>query len=283
MTFEPDIDQVRGWVLEGAGIAKHHFRNVTPEWKTGHSPVTVADRAVEQLLTERLRAAYPAHGIIGEEFGGDELTREYIWTVDPIDGTRSYVEGLPTWNITLALLHRRVPVFGLVYMPMTDDWTYTQGDDVLHNGVSVRDRLMTAWGRDSFVLARSDLLARYDMVFKRIMALGSSATHMALTAQGAALAMITYDSYVWDVAAGMAFLRLQGGGLFFHDGTPVDLAERDLTRKIEGLYIGGHAAVVPRLLPLITQRAALRTQPAWDSANNRHHQPHEQPRENRTS
>lgn len=263
MEFQVDIEQVRGWVVEGAAIARHHFRRVTPEWKDGHSPVTIADRAIEELLRARLSVAFPQHGIIGEEHGAHDLERDFLWTIDPIDGTRSYVEGLPTWSITLALLHRRVPVFGLVYMPMTGDWYYTEGDDVLHNGLSIRHKLMTCWGLDSFVLARSDLLARYDVRFKRIMALGSSATHLAATAQGAALAMITFDSYVWDLAAGMAFLQRQGGGLFFHDGTPLTLAGRDLTAKITGLYVGGHAAVMPRLLPLISERPALRTQPDW--------------------
>ncbi len=129
-----NINQIRGWVAEAGQIALGHFQHVETEWKGVANPVTAADREIEQFLSARIRQAYPDHGIIGEEYGAQSLDVEYLWTVDPIDGTRVYVEGLSTWSVTVALLHRRVPIFGLVYMPCIDDWTYTEGDDVIHNG-----------------------------------------------------------------------------------------------------------------------------------------------------
>jgi len=173
------------------------------------------------------------------------------------------VEGLPTWSITIALLHRRVPVFGLIYLPMIDDWTYTDGDDVIHNGESNRDRLAPAWEPGSFVMARSDAHAATDIRFGRIMTMGSTASHMAYTARGAAVATITHDSYLWDVAAGLAITAKQGGETRFLNGDLLDFQTRDLTALIGGTYITGHPDVVRRLLPLVTPRAEQIQHPAW--------------------
>src|SRR5690554_6662838 len=127
MPIALDIDEIKGWLVEAGKIARRYFGNVYVEWKATADPVTVADRETEQYLKARIRARYPGHGVIGEEYGGDEVGREYLWTIDPIDGTRAYVEGLPTWSVTIALLHQGSPIFGIVYMPMIDDWTYNQG------------------------------------------------------------------------------------------------------------------------------------------------------------
>jgi len=123
LTLPLDTNQVRAWVSEAGEIARNLFGRATVELKTNNSPVTAADRAIEQLLSGYIREAYPDHGIVGEEFGSEHLDREYVWAIDPIDGTQAYVDGLPTWCITLAVLHHRVPEFGMTYLPLVDDWT----------------------------------------------------------------------------------------------------------------------------------------------------------------
>ncbi len=258
-----DIDAIRDWIGEAGDVARHYFGHVRAEWKGIGDPVTAADREIEQLLTARIQDAHPDHGIIGEEYGSHTPDREYLWTIDPIDGTRVFVEGLPTWSITIALLHRRTPVFGLIYLPMIDDWTYTDGDDVIHNGESIRDRLASSWEPASFVMARSDANATTDIRFGRIMTMGSTASHMAYTARGAAVATITHDSYLWDVAAGLAITARQGGETRFLNGDLLDFRTRDLTALVGGTYVTGHPDVVRRLIPLVTPRATPIQHPAW--------------------
>ncbi|MBN1202079.1 MAG: inositol monophosphatase [Anaerolineae bacterium] len=263
MNLTLDTDRIRDWIAEAGDIARHYFKHVNVEWKGLANPVTAADREIEQLITARLREAYPDHGIIGEEFGGDPTAQDYLWTIDPIDGTRAYVEGLPSWSITIALLYRRVPVFGLVYMPLYDDWTYTDGDDVINNGTSIQGCLHTAWKPESYVLARSDAHAEYDIRFTRVMTMGSTASHMAYTARGASVATLVHDSYCWDIAAGAAIITKLGGEIRFLSGEALDFRTLDLTACINGMYIAGHPDVVRRLLPLITPRNAPRTHPDW--------------------
>ena len=263
MTILLNTDQIRSWAAEAGDIALHYFGNVDPEWKAIASPVTAADREIERLFKRRIHETYPDHGVIGEEFGAEMLDREYLWVIDPIDGTRAYVEKLPSWSITLALLRHRQPVFGLVFIPLYDDWTYTDGDDVICNGEVVTDRLKTCWQEDSYIFWRSDAGSLYDLQFTRIMTLNSSASHLAYTARGASVATLTHDSYVWDIAAGAAFMAKQGGEFRFKTGQPLDFSTIDLHKPIMGLYAAGHPDVVRRLLPLVNPRPAPYEHPAW--------------------
>lgn len=96
-------------------------RRLAVDDKADESPVTIADREVETALRDRIAARYPSHGIWGEEFGKIGLDAEYVWSVDPIDGTRSFITGHPLWGTLLALLHRGKPVVGVIDIPATGE------------------------------------------------------------------------------------------------------------------------------------------------------------------
>ena len=79
----------------------------------GHfDPVTAADRAAEQAMRTLIRSSFPEHGIIGEEFGPERADAEYVWVLDPIDGTKSFIAGMPVWGTLIALTRLGEPVFG---------------------------------------------------------------------------------------------------------------------------------------------------------------------------
>lgn len=80
-------------------------------------PVTAADRAAENAMRALIRRTFPEHGIIGEEFGGEFVDAEYVWALDPIDGTKSFISGMPAWGTLIALTRRGEPVFGMVHQP----------------------------------------------------------------------------------------------------------------------------------------------------------------------
>ena len=80
-------------------------------------PVTEADRAAELTLRKLIARTFPTHGILGEEFGDERLDAEYVWVLDPIDGTRAFVAGLPTWGTLIGLTRHGVPVRGLMHQP----------------------------------------------------------------------------------------------------------------------------------------------------------------------
>jgi myo-inositol-1(or 4)-monophosphatase len=82
-------------------------------------PVTAADRAGETAMRALIRATFPDHGITGEEFGPERADAEYVWALDPIDGTKSFIAGMPAWGTLIALTRNGAPVFGMMHQPFT--------------------------------------------------------------------------------------------------------------------------------------------------------------------
>jgi len=85
----------------------------------GFDPVTAADRAAETAMRTLIRRTFPNHGIIGEEYGKERADAEYVWVLDPIDGTKSFISGMPAWGTLIALLRSGEPVFGMMNQPFT--------------------------------------------------------------------------------------------------------------------------------------------------------------------
>jgi len=80
-------------------------------------PVTEADRAAEAVMRRMIKDSFPQHGIVGEEFGSERADADYVWVLDPIDGTKSFIAGLPIWGTLIALMHRGTPVYGMMHQP----------------------------------------------------------------------------------------------------------------------------------------------------------------------
>lgn len=95
--------------------------NVANKAGAQYDPVTDADREAERVIADMVAQAYPEHGFIGEEFGTRGGDGAYRWIVDPVDGTRAYVCGAPTWTTLIALEHRNAPTLGVIDQPYTDE------------------------------------------------------------------------------------------------------------------------------------------------------------------
>lgn len=100
-------------------ISRKHFRQpLMIKTKANHSPVTIADCAIELKLRELIHHYYPQHGIIGEEFANAATTNEYCWVLDPIDGTVAFTSGKPTFTTLIALLQHEQPVLSVIDQPI---------------------------------------------------------------------------------------------------------------------------------------------------------------------
>ena len=91
-------------------------------------PVTEADRGAEAAMRRLIAQTFPAHGVIGEEYGQDRPEAEYVWVLDPIDGTKSFISGLPTWGTLIGLMHRGKPVYGMMAQPFTRERFFGDGN-----------------------------------------------------------------------------------------------------------------------------------------------------------
>ncbi len=85
----------------------------------GFDPVTAADRAAEQAMRALIRQNFPSHGVIGEEYGAERTDAEYVWVLDPIDGTKSFITGMVAWGTLIGLMRFGEPVFGMMNQPFT--------------------------------------------------------------------------------------------------------------------------------------------------------------------
>lgn len=110
--------------LSGEAILPHFRKSISVDNKAGRGefdPVTIADRAAENVIREAIQAAYPDHGIVGEEFGMINKGARYTWVIDPIDGTRSFIIGAPMWGTLIGLLDGDQPVLGMINQPYTGE------------------------------------------------------------------------------------------------------------------------------------------------------------------
>jgi len=123
-------------------ILRRYFRTaVAAEDKPDQSPVTIADRETEETLRAMIEAEFPEHGIIGEEFGETRTDAEYVWTLDPLDGTAAFITGKPLFGTLIGLLHQGTPVFGIIDHPITGErWSGGSGMGATCNGEKVQTR-----------------------------------------------------------------------------------------------------------------------------------------------
>ena len=108
--------------------------------KADDSPVTAADREAERLLRRLIRARFPEHGIVGEEFGSEREDAEYVWVLDPIDGTTSFVAGVPLFGTLIGLMRGGQPILGVIHQPITNELLIGSSSATTLNGRPVRVR-----------------------------------------------------------------------------------------------------------------------------------------------
>jgi myo-inositol-1(or 4)-monophosphatase len=101
-------------------------------------PVTEADRAAELTMRRLIENVFPSHGIVGEEFGDVRADAEYVWVLDPIDGTKSFICGLPVWGTLIGLTHNGRPCYGLMHQPFTRERFSGDGEAAYWRGPARR-------------------------------------------------------------------------------------------------------------------------------------------------
>ncbi len=100
----------------------------------GFDPVTAADRAAEMAMRTLIKRTFPEHGVIGEEFEPERPDAEYVWVLDPIDGTKSFISGMPVWGTLIALTRRGEPIYGRMHQPFTREHFSGDGRGARYRG-----------------------------------------------------------------------------------------------------------------------------------------------------
>ena len=125
----------------GQEILKYFRQSLNIEDKADTSPVTQGDKNSERVMREMLKERFPDHGIVGEEYGMENEDAEFVWVLDPIDGTKSFISGLPLFGTLIALLHKGRPVVGVINQPYTKErWLGILNKPTTLNGKKIHTR-----------------------------------------------------------------------------------------------------------------------------------------------
>jgi histidinol phosphatase-like enzyme (inositol monophosphatase family) len=201
-------------------VALRYFRTqVTVEYKGDRSPVTQADRECEQRIVEILHHAFPEYGVVGEEFG-ERPGAQARWIIDPIDGTKNFIRGIPYFATLIALEEDGEVTTGVIYAPAVDDLLYAQkgqgafdrtGRLQVSAITTLRQGLIIFGGLDIFRNAgRWDAFERLVRASGRQRGFGDYFGH-TFVARGQAEAMVELDLKPWDLAAIKIVIEEAGG------------------------------------------------------------------------
>ena len=250
-----ELVEFAGRLADASGaIAMRLFRSgISFELKPDRSPVTVADQQAEAAIRRLIGATYPEHGVIGEEYGEDRRDAEFVWVLDPIDGTKSFITGRPTFGTLIALTHEGRPLLGVIDHPaLRERWVGARGHPTLMNGLSVRTRpcpdpanaALYASSPHLFVGDAEAAFARVRTVTRQVL-YGSDCYAFGLVASGFADLQVDARLGIHDYLAAVAVIEGAGGTMTDWDGRPLTLASGD--RVIAAGDAGLHEQVLELL------------------------------------
>ncbi len=253
-----EIDRYRTLMVEMAAESGAFIRplfghrGLAVESKSDNTPVTVADRGAEEMMRAMIKKRYPEHGIIGEEFGSERADAEFVWMLDPIDGTKSFITGVPLWGTLIALLHQGQPILGCIHQPILAQLLVGDGTSTTLNGRPTRIRPCKRLEDATVLTSDTTNLAKYQngaaaeaMVRQaKLYRTWGDCYGYLLVASGLADVMLDPIMNPWDIAALIPVIRGAGGIITDWQGKAPFPAESTIAAPPEL-----HAQVVAALNP----------------------------------
>ena len=241
----------------GALLRDFYHRGVATEYKGDVDLVTEADRASEKLIGERLKSAFPSHGIYGEEGTRSGLDKEFRWYIDPLDGTTNFAHGFPAFCVVLGC-EQRGPglaadedgemVAGVIYDPLRDEmFSAAKGEGAMLNGqaihVSKAKMLQESLIATGFPSQKRHLTPNvhfyqeFTLRSHGVRRAGSAALDMAYVACGRLDGFWEFNLNPWDTSAGVLLVEEAGGTVTHFDGSKFTLDSREVLAT-NGLILG---------------------------------------------
>ncbi|MGD9481190.1 inositol monophosphatase family protein [Shinella sp. G-2] len=210
---------------EAGAMAFHYFNQrdslVIETKRDLQDVVSIADRNVETLIRQRVETMFPDDGFLGEEFGHTQGTSGYTWVVDPIDGTAPFVNGMPNWCVSIAVLHDNQPVIGVIGAPCHNElYAAARGRGAKLNGNTLTldpsrtiQNSMTGIGANSYVTPErvGDIISQLLHAGGNFVRNGSGALMLAYVASGRLVGYYEPYMHAWDCLAGYCLISEAGG------------------------------------------------------------------------
>ncbi len=260
-TFTQEKDRaIEAARAAGAIIRSFYSTSYTVDYKDQRkdSPVTIADRDANQKIHDILQAAFPQYGWLSEETvdSPERLSRQRVWLVDPLDGTKEFIDKIPEFGVSIALTENGQPVVGVVYNPIHDQLFWAvRGQGTWYQEqrlqVTATDRLSTATILASRSETKRGEWKKFNSQFNTHQ-IGSAAYKLALIARGDADATFTLTpKNEWDICAGVLLVEEAGGQVSHLDGRPMTFNQPKTL--LQGL-IASNRHLHTQLLQLVARR-----------------------------
>jgi len=193
--------------------------------KDDNSPVTIADKKTEEKLTELILKEFPEHGILGEEFGVTNKNSDYQWILDPIDGTKSFISGIPLFTTLIGLTKKKKPILGVIHQPITHEFLIGDNNKAFLNDQQVHVRnnklsnatLLTTDVQDIYKLHSKQNFEKLLSQVKMFRTWGDAYGYFLL-ATGYADVMIDAEMSIWDIIALVPIIQGAGGCITDYQG-----------------------------------------------------------------
>ncbi|MGQ0621144.1 MAG: inositol monophosphatase family protein [Panacagrimonas sp.] len=230
-------------------IRKAYRGNFSVQYKSDASPVTEVDVAAERAIRELLHTRFPTHGFYGEETGREAMDAEYLWLVDPIDGTKAFVRGYPVFSVQIALMHRGELVLGVSSAPCWNDgrgeiaWAekgkgaHLDGQSIRVSDTSLLAKATLSTG-NLVRLAKSASWANLGALIPRLHRIRGYGDflHYHFLASGKLDAVVESDVNILDIAALTVIVREAGGVFTDLGGKPVGLETTSVLAAVPALH-----------------------------------------------
>lgn len=248
-----DLDAIKSWALEAALLIPCSPNQIASVIiKPDGTPTTSIDKDIEAFLLNRIRARYPEHGILAEEGGRSATHHEFLWVIDPLDGTRAFASGLPAWGISIGVLRHAEPIAGVFVMPAIGDLFWGSKDGAFYNGQPLAYRpILSLDDPLAFLAVPSNAHMFYNISFGRLRSLGSVAAHLAYVARGAAVGALTRRIKIWDIAGVLPLLQYAGIELRYLSGVPFAVSDLLRGEAAPEPLLAAHPTIMNRLLETI--------------------------------
>lgn len=201
--------------------------------KADNSPVSIADREAEAAMREMIELTFPDHGIYGEEHGQSGTEKEYVWVIDPIDGTRAFLEGRKEWGTLIALCVKGEPIFGILNQPIAGErWVGTRGGTSYCSGNVLKTRTITkladaeisTTSASYFTPAQGDAMVRLAKSCRHVVKDGDCYAY-GLLARGERDIVVDAGLKPYDILALVPIIEAAGGVITTWEGKPVTLSD----------------------------------------------------------